>query len=79
METVIELSIEDTNSLRSKLGLKPLRVSGAPSRTSPKDPAVPALDGVKEAGGKEELSLSVGETNALRERLGLKPLRNGGG
>lgn len=58
---VIELSIEETNALRAKLGLKPLDVpSASQQRPPPKE---------------ETLELSVTETNALRARLGLTPLQ----
>jgi U4/U6.U5 tri-snRNP-associated protein 1 len=62
-EEVIELSIEESNALRSKLGLKPLQVAQEP---------VP--DNRNENVGSE-LSLSFEESNDLRSRLGLKPLR----
>eukprot|EP00756_Hemistasia_phaeocysticola_P062054 Hpha_TRINITY_DN547_c0_g1::TRINITY_DN547_c0_g1_i1::g.171784::m.171784 len=65
------LSVDETNALRMKLGLSPLRV------------AKPKKEGEGEAGKKKEEdgdfheSLSVDDTNALREKLGLKPLRTG--
>jgi len=67
---VIELSIDDTNALRAKLGLKPLRgVNGGGSATSA------AAARASSNGAGEELSLSVSESNDLRSRLGLPPLR----
>mmetsp|Transcript_27494 Transcript_27494/g.57837 ORF Transcript_27494/g.57837 Transcript_27494/m.57837 type:complete len:839 (-) Transcript_27494:214-2730(-) len=69
-EEVIELSIDETQALRAKLGLPPLR--GVPNSSSAE--AVSASDA---AGGQdgEELSLSVVETNFLRQKIGLPPLK----
>eukprot|EP00535_Pseudo-nitzschia_heimii_P007038 CAMPEP_0197190550 /NCGR_PEP_ID=MMETSP1423-20130617/21860_1 /TAXON_ID=476441 /ORGANISM="Pseudo-nitzschia heimii, Strain UNC1101" /LENGTH=801 /DNA_ID=CAMNT_0042642951 /DNA_START=6 /DNA_END=2411 /DNA_ORIENTATION=+ len=75
-EDVIELSVEETNKLRAKLGLKPLRLG---NKTS-------VVEGEANTFGKssleddnkredEALELSVDETNKLREKLGLAPLR----
>jgi len=73
---IIELSIEDTDKLREKLGLAPLRLENTTSTTI-KDEATKILNrGNKETSDKEELELSVKETNKLREKLGLAPLRN---
>eukprot|EP00537_Pseudo-nitzschia_pungens_P013490 CAMPEP_0172387498 /NCGR_PEP_ID=MMETSP1061-20121228/4792_1 /TAXON_ID=37318 /ORGANISM="Pseudo-nitzschia pungens, Strain cf. pungens" /LENGTH=814 /DNA_ID=CAMNT_0013117149 /DNA_START=140 /DNA_END=2584 /DNA_ORIENTATION=- len=84
-EDVIELSIEETNKLRAKLGLKPLRIdkdSAAVSGTGI-DSSVTREQGSSDAGGKrgdeEALELSVEETNKLREKLGLAPLRTNTG
>ena len=63
-EEVIELSIEETNALRLKLGLKPLQ--GTQQE--------PVPDNRNENVGSE-LSMSFEESNDLRSRLGLKPLR----
>eukprot|EP00531_Pseudo-nitzschia_arenysensis_P006694 CAMPEP_0116138512 /NCGR_PEP_ID=MMETSP0329-20121206/12821_1 /TAXON_ID=697910 /ORGANISM="Pseudo-nitzschia arenysensis, Strain B593" /LENGTH=777 /DNA_ID=CAMNT_0003633499 /DNA_START=75 /DNA_END=2408 /DNA_ORIENTATION=- len=69
-EEVIELSIEETNKLRSELGLKPLRIEKP--EVLLEQPA-----GDKNKNGEEEaLELSVEETNKLREKLGLAPLRD---
>lgn len=54
------LSVDDTNKLREKLGLKPLQVE--PKKEE------------KEEEDKNVISLSIEETNKLREKLGLKPL-----
>lgn len=69
-EEVIELSIVETQALRAKLGLPPLR--GVPNSSSAE--AGSASDA---AGGQdgEELSLSVVETNILRQKIGLPPLK----
>jgi len=66
-EEVIELSVEETNKLRAKLGLAPLRVS--PEQAPPESSSAASGD------GEEVLELSVDDTNALREKLGLPPLR----
>lgn len=67
-EEVIELSIEETNDLRIKLGLKPLR-------TQVVAPIISEPLHVLDKGDNSELSMSVEESNDLRSRLGLKPLR----
>jgi len=74
-EDVIELSIAETNKLREKLGLKPLRIDN-------KNPVAVAETGVDSVGAgakdnneEEALELSVEDTNKLREKLGLAPLR----
>lgn len=71
-EEVIELSIEETNALRIKLGLKPLRTQAVAPRASE-----PLHDDKGDMNGNmdSELSMSVEESNDLRSRLGLKPLR----
>ena len=61
-EEVLELSVEETNKLRAKLGLKPLRTEPKPKQEEEED--------------KEELELSVDATNELRAKLGLAPLRD---
>ena len=53
------LSVDDTNKLREKLGLKPLEVEPKPK---------------KEEEDQNVISLSIEETNKLREKLGMKPL-----
>mmetsp|Transcript_31371 Transcript_31371/g.91923 ORF Transcript_31371/g.91923 Transcript_31371/m.91923 type:complete len:924 (+) Transcript_31371:61-2832(+) len=88
----IVLSVEETNALRAKLGLKPLRIGGSgdggggggsrgadAAGTSQHQPT--ATRGTSQSGtsGTEELSLSVDDTNALRAKLGLAPLRSSGG
>lgn len=76
-EEVIELSIAETQALRAKLGLAPLRLDD--------DNAVPSSsitnseetdDGVSPptGGADKEISLSISETNKLRLKLGLAPL-----
>ena len=68
-EEVIELSITETQALRAKLGLPPLR--GVPSSSS-------APSSTNDASNdKEILSLSIAETNALRLKIGLPPLNTG--
>lgn len=59
-ENIIELSVTESNALRAKLGLKPLKIN------KPSDPAT--------TNKSEDLSLSISESNALRQKLGLKPL-----
>lgn len=61
-EEIIELSVEESNALRAKLGLKPLRINSEPAASSSSNKS-------------EELSLSIDESNALRQKLGLKPLK----
>ena len=78
-DQVIELSVEETNDLRRKLGLAPLRgvVSG-----DNKKPGAPG-GGVDQPQSSDEpaepqdvvLELSVEATNDLRKELGLPPLR----
>ena len=79
-EEVIELSIEETQALRAKLGLAPLRFDDDENTTKPHEHVPPPTSETNE----EELSLSIEETNALRSKLGLAPLQidsatNGGG
>ena len=64
----MELSVDETNELRAKLGLAPLRGTTS-SRATPA-----ASDNQAE----EVLELSVNDTNDLRAKLGLGPLREGG-
>ena len=61
-EEVIELSITETQALRAKLGLSPLRgvATSAPALAKEND--------------KGEIVLSITETNALRAKIGLPPL-----
>jgi U4/U6.U5 tri-snRNP-associated protein 1 len=73
-EKVIELSIEETNKLRSELGLKPLRLDGPASSSSNNNNASPREKGTSKS--EEVLELSVEQTNGLRAKLGLKPLRS---
>jgi U4/U6.U5 tri-snRNP-associated protein 1 len=68
----IVLSVEETNALRAKLGLKPLRINSGGGGSGGRDGSA----GQSQSGiSAEELSLSVDDTNALRARLGLAPLR----
>ena len=60
---VIELSVEETNQLRAKLGLPPLREATASNVVT------------DDQNQKEVLELSVQDSNTLREKLGLAPLR----
>ena len=81
----IALSVEDTNALRAKLGLKPLKVETTKvSGCRGFDVTGLTSDGFQKEeeevnggnGDKEESSLSVEETNKLRAKLGLKPLND---
>lgn len=63
-EEVIELSIEETNALRVKLGMLPLRAGGGSS-----------IETSNTSKDNAEISLSIIETNTLRSRLGLRPLQ----
>jgi len=67
-EEVIELSVQETNDLRAKLGLAPLRGVGDTA-------AINQQQQPPSASSEEVLELSVGDTNELREKLGLAPLR----
>jgi len=73
------LSIEETQELRAKLGLPPLRgvgVSMKPAgRPSSADMNSAAAAPPTAESNKEEISLSVSETNALRAKIGLPPLK----
>eukprot|EP00956_Cyclotella_meneghiniana_P008908 scaffold12216_cov55-Cyclotella_meneghiniana.AAC.1 len=79
-EEVIELSIAETQALRAKLGLAPLRLDdddAVPSSSNTN--AVDTNDGVSPSTGEccgndKEISLSITETNKLRLKLGLSPL-----
>ena len=68
-QEVLELSVGETNALRARLGLAPLR-------TAPPPPPPPEGGNGEDS---EDISLSVSETDALRARLGLPPLRTAGG
>lgn len=80
----IVLSVEETNALRAKLGLKPLRLSDdkvSRSHTYYHTLCVLTLQLQKSkddgaSAKKDESSLSIDETNKLRAKLGLKPLNN---
>ena len=63
----ISCSVEETNRLREKLGLKPLKVEPTPQRTKQVKADVTKSKG--------EVSCSIEETNRIRAELGLKPLR----
>jgi U4/U6.U5 tri-snRNP-associated protein 1 len=72
-EEVIELSIEETQALRAKLGLAPLRLDNndnTPSTNNNQTDGQPTS-----SGNDKEISLSIDETNALRLKLGLAPLQ----
>ena len=64
----IVLSVDETNELRKKLGLKPLQVDNGAGAAASKPAAA------KSGGDSDEIVLSVEETNELRKSLGLKPL-----
>ena len=77
-EEVIELSVDETNALRAKLGLAPLRVGNGDQVCNSL-----RIDSGKQqvsdaAGDEEVLEMSVDDTNALRAKLGLAPLREDG-
>jgi len=79
-EQVLELSVEETNKLRAKLGLPPLRGAGAGGGGGPAaSPSRPTPAANTDRGEEAVLELSVDDTNALREKLGLPPLRAGSG
>lgn len=79
-EVVIELSIEETDKLRAKLGLKPLLVGTKNTvATVEASPMIEKSSSLRQGDNNEEgeaLELSIEETNKLRERLGLAPLRD---
>ncbi|KAK6528265.1 hypothetical protein TWF281_009512 [Arthrobotrys megalospora] len=68
-DNVEEISIEETNALRIKLGLKPLRA------TAPPPPAEPTPKPAAKADSGDGESISIEETNQLRIAMGLKPLK----
>ena len=76
-EEVIEISIAETQALRAKLGLPPLR--GVPSSSSaPSDAGGAENDNAPKSSSSNndnEISLSINETNALRLKIGLPPLK----
>ena len=84
-EEVVELTVEETQKLRAKLGLPPLRgVGGVSTKPAAADEPRPSSADINAAAAaappgtesnNEELSLSVTETNALREKIGLPPLK----
>jgi U4/U6.U5 tri-snRNP-associated protein 1 len=87
-EKILELSIEESNALRAKLGLAPLRINKDMASTSNKShtdtitngesqPSSATTEGTLVSDTKEEtiLEMSVDESNALRAKLGLPPLR----
>jgi len=74
-DEVIELSIEETQALRAKLGLAPLRVSGSNTTTSGGGGGDHVVTTSTTTNNDGELSLSIDETNALRLKIGLPPLK----
>ncbi|KAL3789213.1 hypothetical protein HJC23_002798 [Cyclotella cryptica] len=76
-EEVIELSIEETQALRAKLGLAPLRLDDdeVPRENNSNSDIKRNDNNDTTAGNDNEISLSVEETNALRLKLGLSPLQ----
>uniref|UniRef100_A0A182Y9Q9 Uncharacterized protein n=1 Tax=Anopheles stephensi TaxID=30069 RepID=A0A182Y9Q9_ANOST len=81
------LSVEDTNKLRAKLGLRPLETSSKKRARSPSPPPPPKTSSssaskrsaspIPENGAGD--ALSIEETNKLRAKLGLRPLEVGTG
>uniref|UniRef100_A0A182VSG8 U4/U6.U5 tri-snRNP-associated protein 1 n=1 Tax=Anopheles minimus TaxID=112268 RepID=A0A182VSG8_9DIPT len=79
------LSVDDTNKLRAKLGLRPLETSSKKRTRSPTPPPPPKASSatkrsaspIPENGAGD--SLSIEETNKLRAKLGLRPLEVGTG
>ena len=65
-EEVIELSVEETNDLRAKMGLAPLRRVGHTGGGAQQQ---------QQSSSEKVLELSVDETNGLRQKLGLAPLK----
>jgi U4/U6.U5 tri-snRNP-associated protein 1 len=78
MTDVIELSVAETNKLRIKLGLKPLRGVEMEDKKSKEILAISTSSPYKseiKADDNECLELSIEETDRLRASLGLKPLK----
>jgi U4/U6.U5 tri-snRNP-associated protein 1 len=83
---ILEMSVEETNALRARLGLPPLKRVGATSDVAATDSrgGTTATAKKKKTKGEEEeeekvvvvLEMSVEETNRVRASLGLPPLRN---
>jgi len=83
-EKVIELSIEETNALRLKLGLKPLNIASSSngskieskctSREREEEGGGGTLKSSQSSNSGDVIELSIEETNDLRQKLGLKPL-----
>ena len=75
-ETIIELSIMETQILRAKLGLAPLVISSSGANGDDGGTAaLPRSDvGDSRHDEEEELSLSIDATNLLRDKIGLPPL-----
>ncbi|XP_052895263.1 U4/U6.U5 tri-snRNP-associated protein 1 [Anopheles moucheti] len=81
------LSVDDTNKLRAKLGLRPLETSSKKRTRSPTPPPPPkapststskrSASPIPENGAGD--ALSIEETNKLRAKLGLRPLEVGTG
>jgi U4/U6.U5 tri-snRNP-associated protein 1 len=77
-EETLVLSVDETNKLRVKLGLAPLRLETSVTAAHNDDhpPAVAAKSSSNaEQQDEEQLEMSVQDTNALREKLGLSALR----
>jgi U4/U6.U5 tri-snRNP-associated protein 1 len=82
-EETLVLSVDETNKLRAKLGLAPLRlktsVIAAHNGDDDHAPAAAAAAAQSSSGAEqqeeERLEMSVQDTNALREKLGLSVLR----
>ncbi|KAK6345463.1 hypothetical protein TWF718_007380 [Orbilia javanica] len=70
-DNVEEISIEETNALRAKLGLKPLRVTAPP----PPPPTESTAKSAAKTDSGDGESISIEETNRLRIAMGLKPLK----
>ena len=74
------LTIEDTNRLRQKLGLKPLQIdSKSPHKKPAPKPRSRSPSPVTSSSAGGDSSLSIDATNKLRIKLGLKPLQIGSG
>jgi len=78
MEQVIELSIGETNDLRAKLGIKPLRTGPTTTNSNNNNAnnTATSTNDNDQSDNKETLSLSIEDSNTLRSKLGLAPLRN---
>lgn len=74
-EEVIELSIEETQALRAKLGLAPLRTGASNNTTNSNNNEDDDIAPSNNNGNDKELSLSIEETNRLRLKIGLAPLK----
>jgi U4/U6.U5 tri-snRNP-associated protein 1 len=77
-EEVLVLSVDETNKLRAKLGLAPLRLESAviPAAHNSNDhPPAARSSSDAEQQQEELLEMNVADSNDLREKLGLSVLR----